>query len=566
MTAARDLADRFHERWLHANPFSATMYGIPGYDDLLPDDSAEGRQAWRAEAAHFLDEAQDIKRGQIGREPLTAADAVTVDCTTQAAAQEVAAVDLALDEHTVTAMQYSGPAMFLAVAARTVLVNQAAAENYLTRVRGSGAWIDQLAERLRAGADRGRLPVGPLAEQAVSWVDTVLAAPEKSPILSPKPPEDWARAAAWEAERRAAVADVVQPALARWADTVRELLPRARPADQAGLAWLPGGDADYARAIRVYTTLPLSAEELHQTGLDHVAALETRAVELGQGLGFSGRDEVLAAIRDSAGKMAPEEAIRLALAAVRRAEERAAEFFPDPLPPPCAVTPMPDMVALAGAAPHYTPPRLDGGRPGTFWFNTLRPTAGTGWDIDVVAFHEAVPGHHLQLSRLQLLSELPALQRQRSLAVFSEGWGLYAEQLAEEAGLYTDDRGLLGALSTALMRAVRLVVDTGLHAFGWSRERAVKYAVDHVPLPAEFMAAEIDRYIVMPGQALCYLTGKLEIERLRDQARRRLGAAFSLPAFHAAVLDQGSLPLPTLARSIEGWLDSQAPAAGESSG
>ena len=558
MTEARDLADRFHERWLHANPFAATMYGIPGYDDLLPDDSAAGQQAWRAEAERFLGEA-----GEIGRGELTPADAVTLDCTTQAAAQEVAGVDLAADEHTVTAMQYSGPGMFLAVAARTVLVDEAAAENYLTRVRGSGAWLDQVSERLRDGARAGRLPVGPLAEEAISWVEAILAAPENSPVLSPKPPRDWGRAAAWEEERRSAMADVVQPALARWAGTVRELLPLARSSEHAGLKWLPEGAADYARAIRVYTTLPLSAEELHQTGLDHVAALEARAAELGQGLGLSGRDEVFAAIRDSAGKIAPEEAIARALTAVRRAEERAPEFFPAPLPPPCDVTPMPDAVALGGAAPHYTPPRLDGGRPGTFWFNTLRPTAGTGWDIDAVAFHEAVPGHHLQLSRLQLLTGLPALQRQRSLSVFSEGWGLYAEQLAEETGLYTDERGLLGAVSNALMRAVRLVVDTGLHAFGWSRERAAAYAVEHVPLPPEFMAAEIDRYIVMPGQALCYLTGRLEIERLRDEARKRLGPAFSLPGFHAAVLDHGSLPMPTLARSIATWLDSQAATRGD---
>jgi uncharacterized protein (DUF885 family) len=553
VTDARNLADRFHERWLQANPFAATMYGIPGYDDLLPDDSAAGQQLWRAEAERFLGEAGEIEQKQ-----LTPADAVTLDCTTQAAVQEVAGVDLAADEHTVTAMQYSGPAMFLAVAARTVLVDDAAAEDYLTRVRGSGAWLDQVSERLRDGARSGRLPVAPLAEQAIGWVETILAAPESSPVLSPKPPEDWARAAAWEDERRSAVADVVQPALARWANTVRELLPLARSSEQPGLMWLPDGEADYARAIQVYTTLPLTAEELHQTGLDHVAVLEARAVELGKGLGLSGRDEVLAAIRDSAGKIAPEEAVGRALAAVRRAEEQAHEFFPAPLPPPCDVTPMPDAVALGGAAPHYTPPRLDGGRPGTFWFNTLRPTAGTGWDIDAVAFHEAVPGHHLQLSRLQLLTGLPALQRQRSLPVFSEGWGLYAEQLAEETGLYSDERGLLGAVSNALMRAVRLVVDTGLHAFGWSRERAVRYAVEHVPLPPEFMAAEIDRYIVMPGQALCYLTGRLEIERLRDEARRRLGPEFSLPAFHAAVLDHGSLPMPTLARSIANWLDSQA--------
>ena len=559
MTPARDLADRFHERWLHATPFAATMYGIPGYDDLLPDDSEEGQQARRTEAGQFLEEAAAIARG-----PLTSADAVTLDCTTEAAAQELAIVDMAQDEHTVTAMHYAGPAVLLAVAARTVLVDPVAAEGYLTRLRRSGVWFDQVGERLRAGAGRGRLPVASLAEQAISWAEGVLAAPGTSPVLSPRPPHGWPRAAAWEQERRAAATEVVHPALARWVATVKELLPRARTSDRAGLAWLPGGEADYARAIRIYTTLPLSAGDLHQTGLDHVAALETRAVELGTVLGLSGRDAVFAALRDSAGKLSPEEAVRQAAAAVRRAEERAGEFFPSPLPPPCEVTPMPEVVAASGTAPHYTPPRLDGGRPGTFWFNTRRPTVGTGWDIDVVAFHEAVPGHHLQLSRLQLLTGLPALQRQRSLAVFSEGWGLYAEQLAEEAGLYADDRGLLGAVSAALMRAVRLVVDTGIHAFGWSRERALEFAVEHVPMPREFLAAEIDRYIVMPGQALAYLTGKLEIVRLREEACQRLGPAFSLPVFHAAVLDHGSLPMPTLARSITAWLDRVAPAEGSS--
>ena len=302
-------------------------------------------------------------------------------------------------------MQYSGPAAFLAVAARTVLVDPAAAEAYLTRLRRSGAWLDQIGERLRAGAGKGRLPVAPLAEQAVTWAEGVLAAPAPARCFPPgrrrggtgrrrgrpnagRPPRRWCTRrwpGGWPPSRSCCRG------------------PGRR--EQAGLAYLPGGEEDYARAVRIYTTLPLSAEELHQTGLDHVAALEARAVELGAGLGLSGLDEVFAALRDSAGKIPPEEAIRQAAAAVRRAEARAAEFFPEPLPPPCEVTPMPEVVAVSGAAPHYTPPRLDGGRPGTFWFNTERPTAGTGWDIEVVAFHEAVPGHHLQLSRLQLLTE-----------------------------------------------------------------------------------------------------------------------------------------------------------------
>jgi uncharacterized protein (DUF885 family) len=550
MTSVRELADRMHRRWLEENPFTATMYGIPGYDDLVPDESEEGRRAWRAEVGRFVGEA-----GAVEREQLTPADAVTLDCTIEAATQELEIIDLAPAEYTVTAMPYAGPAAFLAVAARTVLVDPAAAEAYLTRLRRSSGWFDQIGERLRTGAGQGRLPVAPLAEQAVTWAEGVLAAPGMSPVLSPQPPPGWPGAAAWEAERRAAAEEVVHPALARWVATVRDLLPRARPSERAGLVYLPGGDEDYARAVRISTTLPLSAGELHRTGLNQVTLLEARAVKLGAGLGLSGLDEVFAALRDSAGKIPAEEAMRRAAGAVKRAEARAGEFFPEPLPPPCQVAPMPEVVAVGGAAPHYTPPRLDGGRPGTFWFNTERPTAGTGWDIDVVAFHEAVPGHHLQLSRLQLLTGLPALQRQRSLAVFSEGWGLYAEQLAEEAGLYTDDRGLLGSVSTSLMRAARLVVDTGIHAYGWSRERALEFMAEHVPMPREFLADEVDRYVVMPGQALAYLTGKLEILRIRDDARQRLGPAFSLPAFHGAVLDHGSLPMPTLARSITHWLD-----------
>jgi len=550
MTSARELADRVHQRWLEENPFAATMYGIPGYDDLVPDESEQGQAAWRAEVGRFLDEADAVAAGQ-----LTSAEAVTLDCAKEAAAAEREAIDLAGAEYTVTAMQYAGPAAFLAVAARTVLVDPAAAEAYLSRLRRSGAWLDQIAARLRAGARKGRLPVAPLAEQAVTWAEGVLADPGGSPVLSPRPPRGWQATAVWEEQRQAAAEEVVYPALARWVATVKELLPRARPSERAGLAYMPDGEEDYARAVRIYTTLPLSAAELHQTGLDHIAALEERAVELGTGLGLSGVGEVFAALRDSNGQVAPEEAIRRATAAVRRAEARAGEVFPAPLPPPCEVTPMPEVVAVSGAAPHYTPPRLDGGRPGTFWFNTKRPTAGTGWDTEVVAFHEAVPGHHLQLSRLQLLTSLPALQRQRSIAVFSEGWGLYAEQLAEEAGLYADERGLLGSISTSLMRATRLVVDTGIHAFGWSRERALAFMAEHVPMPREFLASEVDRYIVMPGQALAYLTGKLEILRIRDDARRRQGPAFSLPAFHGAVLDHGSLPMPTLARSISAWLD-----------
>ena len=552
MTSVRDLAEEFHCEWLAAHPFDASYDGIPGFDDRVPDDSEGGEMAWRSAVEAVRTEAHAMERTK-----LSAADAVTLDCLVEFVDQELANLDSAPLDHTVTAMPFGGPAMLLAVAAVTVLGDSQTATHYLQRLRRSGMWLDQQTERLQNGAAKGRVPVAPLVEQAIAWAEAVLAEPVPAALAAPQPPPDWDGAAAWELDRDAAAAEVVLPALRRWVDVLRDLLPQTRSADHAGLCHLPGGAADYSRAIRSQTTLPLTAEQLHQTGLDEINLLERRAVELGAELGLSDLPAIHEALRTSSSNTTPQEAIEAAVRAIRRAEAHASDAFPRPLPPPCAVSPMPHVVGGSGMAPHYSPPRLDGTRPGTYWFNVDRPTAGAGWDLEGVAFHETVPGHHLQLSRIQLLTDLPALQRQRDLSVFSEGWGLYAEQLAEEMGLYSGAESILGAVTAALLRAARLVVDTGLHAYGWSRRQALGFFTAHVPLPPEFIVSEIDRYIAVPGQALAYLTGKLEILRLRGEAERRLGSAFSLPEFHAAILDHGSLPMPVLQRSVESWIESR---------
>ncbi len=548
MTAARDLAEGYHDGWLAAHPFAASQYGIPGHDAEVPDESEDADSRRRSEVAAVLADARRLEGADADAD-----DTVTLGCVLAAAEAEVAAIDMAAIEHSVTAMPFQGPAGFLALAARTPLPDARAAEDYLTRLRRAGDWIDQHSGRLRAGAAKGRLPVAPLVADAISWAEGLLAETVPDPLRTPEPPAGWDRADAWRAERDRAAAESVRPALARWADTLRDLLPGARDAAHPGLVHLPGGEADYAAAIRIHTTLALTPEQLHRTGREEVARLEQRCVELGATIGLGDLAAVHRALRASSAAADPHSALDAAAAAVRRAEGRAGEVFPQPLPPPCTVSPMPPVVAASGAAPHYTAPRLDGSRPGTYWFNTERPTAGTGWDLEGVAFHEAVPGHHLQLSRIQLLEHLPAFQRQRSLTVFSEGWGLYAEALAEEIGLYSSTEALLGAMANALMRGARLVVDTGMHALGWSRDEALAWFVAHVPMPEAFLANEIDRYIFWPGQALAYLTGKQAIARLRDEARRSLGGRFSLPAFHSAVLDHGSLPLPVLERWLTTW-------------
>ena len=549
MTSIADLADRFHASWLGTHPFVATNYGVPGYDHLMPNDSEEADDRRRSELVSFAAEADALLGAT-----LSAADQVTIGCLRGQAEQELAGLESRAVEHTVTPMPFAGPAAFMAAAARTVMTTVEDAENFLSRVRASGTWIDQLTDRLRAGAARGRTPVAPLVELTISWAQDILAEDVPAPFTNSSPPPDWDGTAEWCDQRDAAVREVVKPALARWLEQLRQLLPRSRPMDHAGLRYLPAGAEDYARAILVHTTLPLTAEELHRTGLEQIEVLEARAREVGAQLGLNSLEEVRAAARSATSSRTPEAAMEEAVRAVRRAEARAAEVFPRPLPPPCDVTPMPEVVGRSGMAPHYTPPRLDGSRPGTYWFNTHLPTAGTGWDLEAVAFHEAVPGHHLQLSRIQQLTHLPALQRQRSLTVFSEGWGLYAEELSEEIGLYSDPSSVIGAITASLMRAARLVLDTGIHHFGWSREKALSFFTEHVPMPEEFLAAEVDRYIVVPGQALAYLTGKLELLRLRGEATKRLGNRFDLPTFHSTILDSGSLPLPVLRQSVEGWL------------
>ena len=551
MATVRELADGFNAEWLSAHPFDASYMGIPGFEDRVPDASEAGEQSWRSSVEEVLLAAQRLEP-----RALNDADAVTLGCLVALAEQELAEVDSAPVEHVVTAMPFSGPAQFLAVTARTILLGPGSASDYLARLRSSGTLIDQQSERLRTGAAKGRLPVAPLVEQAIVWGEGVLDAPVPEAVMAPQPPAGWDEEGKWQQDRQVLAAQVVKPALGRWVQGLRELLPLALPAERAGLCHLPGGDADYQRAIRSHTTLPLTAEQLHQTGLEEIERLERRAIELGALLELGDLASVHDALRASAGTVPPAEAIEAARRSVRRAELRLGEVVPPPLPPPCEVSPMACVVAASGMAPHYSPPRLDGSRPGTYWFNTEVPTVGTGWDLESVAFHEAVPGHHLQFSRLQASAGLTEMQRQRYVTVFSEGWGLYAEQLGEEIGLYSNTQAVLGSTTAALMRAARLVIDTGLHAFGWSRDAAVDFYIAHVPMPSEFLAAEVDRYIAWPGQALAYLTGKLEILRARDEAQRRLGSRFVLPQFHAALLDSGSLPMPVMHQNISRWVAS----------
>lgn len=539
------LADAVHARLLAANPLIGSEFGLGAYDPLLPDVTTAGAQALVADLTALLDRAQALR-------PQRADRLVSLEVVRAAAAGGVAEAEVATIEFTLSTFE-QGPGQLMLAASHTHLATPAAAAAHLSRARGYAAYVDDCAERLRRGTADGRTPAAALVRRTAAQLAAWLAGDGGDPLSEVQAPDGTDPGFA--AQLRDIVAQQVRPAIARYhAMVTDELAPVARPDEEIGMVALPGGAADYDRLVAMHTTLRLTAGEVHETGVAALEELTARMTELGERLGLPDLHAVLTRLRHEDESADPHRAIAAAREAVRRAEAAAPRWFSPPLPAPCLVEPMDVGVARAGMAPHYTPPSGDGARAGTYLFNTEMPGAGGGWDLEAVAYHETVPGHHLQIARDLLRTDLPALQRQWGFTAMAEGWGLYAEVLAEEMGLYTSDRARLGALGAQAFRAARLVVDTGMHALGWSRQRALGLMLDTVPLPAPMLAAEIDRYVAMPGQALAYMTGQRALLALRAEAHDELGEAFDPRGFHDAVLGHGQIPLPAVRTAVRSWV------------
>jgi uncharacterized protein (DUF885 family) len=552
-----ELAGELAEELLRDDPFRASLLALGG-DAEVPDLSPGYQQAWRDRLVGFV-----VRCGQYETGALDASSSLLLEVARDRAVRELAALDSRADEFAVTPLFLNGPSLMLLTASRTRVSDAASAASYLTRCTRLPGYLDQCSARVRAAARDGLLPVAPLVSDAIAQMTEHLAHPERDPMTADRPSEGWAGAATWRDELDRVVGEEIRPAIGRYADTLAELLPVARPPERPGLVYVPGGTASYACCVRNGTTLPLDPDDLHRLGLSVLAETEDLIAELGaKTLGTTTAAEVMTQLRQDASHAAGgAETMARVAEAITRAQGRAVEMFHAPLPGPCAVDPMPAHLAEVNTPPFYTPPSRDGARPGAYMFNSLRPGQAGSWALEATAFHEALPGHHAQFSRLALLPDLPLLLSAFSVVPHSEGWGLYAERLADDFGLYSDDIQRLGMLSCTAWRAVRLVVDTGLHARGWSRQRARDFALAHSPMPEAVVNAEVDRYIVLPGQALGYLVGQREILRLRDEARARLGAAYDLRGFHSAVLDHGSLPLGLLGTVVETWMASVSAAA-----
>ncbi len=429
--------------------------------------------------------------------------------------------------------------------------------------------VAQTIELLREAMARGRLWPRASMERLPGQIDRLLVNAEASPFYAPftRIPEALTSVDAARMRERAqrTIEQAVNPALrALRAFFVDVYLPAAPL--EVGLARLPQGDAIYAYYAAFYTTTTMTPHAIHELGLREVARIRAAMEELAPQTGYSGSlPEIFTQLRaDPSNYYADAQALLAAYRAIAKRidPELPRVFHLSSLPRlPYGVVPIPDVTAPDTTTAYYQPGALDGTRAGQYYVNLYQPAQRPIYEMTVLSLHESVPGHHLQIALAQELQGLPEFRRVGpAYTAYVEGWGLYSESLGDDLGLYDDPKSKFGALTYEMWRAVRLVVDTGMHAQGWTRQRAIDYFLANAAKTKLDVENEIDRYITNPGQALAYKIGQLKILELRERARQRLGARFDLRDFHAVVLGEGAVPLDVLERRVDAWLGA-APAA-----
>jgi uncharacterized protein (DUF885 family) len=536
------------------DPLSATQLGVTGFDDLLPDPSRDGAARGAARIAA-------IEQRLAGIDPARLDDAGRTSHAVLGHLARVTRSDLehGLWEANASAKGYVSPqAMVFQSVPTAVLDDTAAVDGYLRRLRGLAGYFDAVAGRYRQALADGRPSTQIGVRHAIGQLEGYLAKDiAADPLAAVTLPAAAGNGARGEAAR--IVTDEVRPAMRRLLACLRdELLPAARPDGQVGIRFVPGGAEGYRAAVARHTTTGLTAEQIHQIGLDVLADLREEWAELGgRVLGTSDVPEILARLRDDPALRFTDSAqiVATVSAALDRAEAARNDWFPAYDIPHCVIEEINPVEAGNSALAYYRPPAAGGVRPGAHCLLTTSPRERFAYEYEALAFHESTPGHHLQIATNQTLAGLPDFRRYLDAEVcgFVEGWGLYCERLADEMGLYTSDTARLGMLSFDAWRACRLVVDTGMHHYGWSRSRAIEFMWENTATTRANIVSEVDRYIAWPGQALAYMIGRREIRRLRAQAERDLGPRFDIRAFHGVVLGNGAVPLGVLDQLVSQW-------------
>ena len=553
--AVNDLADRFWEGILERDPTWATLLGDERYNDRWPDLGPDGRAADEAAYRSALAEASAIPAEGLEPEQVITRDLVVLVSENQLEALAQKQYQLALDHMSGPQVWPAEMAQYQAAEAPEQL------DILLARYTSYPALIEQYIETLSEGVDDGRTAATVPVRRAIEQIDRLLAmAPADNPAAAMARVGDESRPRVVEA-----VEEHVYAGLRRLRDYLaQDYEPHAR--EQPGLSATPGGDAAYRLAIRTQTSIDTTAEEVHAFGMADLDSIEAEMDGIAHRLGHADRRALRSALLEDASNHTsdPEALVRLAQDQTDRAYAAAPRYFGRIPSANCYVKAVEPYREAESPPAFYMPPTIDGSRQGQYYINTYQPEDRQLHRIAAITFHEATPGHHFQIGIEMELQGLPAfrtLGARMAGGAYVEGWGLYTERLADEMGLYADDRERMGMLEAQAFRAARLVVDSGLHAMGWSRQQAVDFMHERGSLPMVDAEIEVDRYTVWPAQALCYKVGQREIERARADVSSQMGSRFDLRAFHDEVLGHGSLPLATLRREIPGWVEAAVAAS-----
>jgi uncharacterized protein (DUF885 family) len=431
----------------------------------------------------------------------------------------------------------------------------------LARLNGVPALIDQVIALMKVGMAQGWMPpkitMRDVPQQAASQI---FSDPLASPLLAAfkKYPDTFTDAQKAELTEQAKMvyADKVSPAFAKLRDFLAQTyLPACR--DSVSVAGLPDGADYYKYMVRWQTTTNFTPGQIHQTGLDQVKELGAQIDQVAAQAGYAGRTADFEKFMRTDPRFVAtttEELLMVYRDAAKRADPQLAYLFGKLPRLTYGVRAVPDATAPSETDAYYEQGSPAAGRPGYLYVNTYKLDSRPKWEAEDTILHEGVPGHHLQFSLAQEMEGVPDFRQQLSYSAYAEGWALYSESLGTEMGFYTDPYMKFGYLTGQMWRAVRLVVDTGMHSMGWTREQSIAYFSDNTGLPMQTAVAEIDRYIVWPGQALAYKTGQLKIRELRTRAEKELGTNFNVRAFHDTVVDEGALPLDLLETRVDAWI------------
>ncbi|MEE8456754.1 MAG: DUF885 domain-containing protein [Acidimicrobiia bacterium] len=546
----RALADEYWEYVLRTNPTEAHMLGDYRYIDRFEDASREAEDADISAKRSFAQHARSFDISKLSSSDRTTVETLIYEAESNAAVSEMRQAEFGVDP-------IFGPQVTIQVLIPQMSVETADhADGMLDKYVSFARMLDQSTERLREGVASGRVNARFAVDKTVGQLDTLLASPiDESPLLRAQMPEAHSEedTAQWRERATTIVRDSVNPAFERYRDVIRdEVGPVARPDDRAGLFGIPDGDLVYSRLLDRFTTLSMQVGEIHQIGLQQIDSLAEEYLEIaGPVLGSTSLEEMFAVLRDDPElhHTTGEGVIAASEAAFERAKAEMGDWFGRLPKSDCFV-----QEVKSGPVAFYFPPADDGSREGTFFMNTEDPTSWGTFEIEATSFHEGIPGHHLQAAIAQELGEsIPAFQRHAFISAYGEGWGLYTERLADEMGLYGSELDRIGMLMADSMRACRLVVDTGMHSLGWSRQEGIDYMAANSPMAMNAIVEEIDRYLSMPGQAVSYMIGRIEIQRMRAEAEAAMGDRFDIRGFHDAVLGSGLVTLPTLDRIVKEW-------------